>query len=166
MNVSNVLRFSSIATIFAATWFMLPVTAASASTTHHIYYQASGQCLSNDSSGDSVITACVNVAAQEWTIRQQADIDGATYSQWENGNAKCLDLAGSTGPQIVVAACGSTSDHSQFWAGPVIGNGDSYSAIANGFLPDCLTIRVPTESGIQVIASPCKGNAVSLWWAD
>jgi hypothetical protein len=165
VNTPKVLRFISIAVLTGA-GLILPVTPSYAATIYHIYYSNSGSCIGNDSSGDSVLSPCASIANQEWHIRTQVVLNGVTYNQWENGNNKCLDSSGSADSQIVVRACGSSSDQAQLWQGPVISNGDTYSAFVNDSTAQCVTIRVPAESGPPIYNGPCMGSLTGLWWAD
>ena len=164
MNRSKRLRFISIPIVGALASAGLILTAAPsyAAPTHLITNAKSGTCLTNNSSGQSVLGPCSGAAAT-WHIRAQISLNGQTYNQWENGNSKCLGLAGSTGPQLVIGGCSPTSDHSQFWHGP---GTNVFTQVTNGHTGFCAgTKGSATGNGTLVIEGACNSGSVSQMWA-
>jgi len=170
MNVSKRLRIISIPIATAIVSAGLIATASpsyAAAPRYRIFNVAAGQniCLGNNSSGQSHIVRCTAPAkAQEWHIHQRISLGGRIYVQWENDSNKCLGLAGGSGPQLVVGACGSTTDRSQFWHGPPIlaFNGQMMENAKNGNCAGTKGSRISLHT--LVIEGPCiPGSRTQLW---
>ncbi len=155
------LRFKMAATCFATALLSVGATAAAspsdAASVYQIVNWQSSLCLGSTSSNQSEIGTCTSTTSQLWVERTHITLSGVTYYQWQNEDGNCLGLAGGTGPQLVVGACTSTSDHSQFWAGD-IANSSFMSAteIVNGHTGDCVgTKGSGTSSGTLVVEGGC-----------
>jgi len=167
MNVSKRFRFMfiSIAAVVLSVGLALPAMPSYAVTTYvFVNFDNTNFCLGNNSSGQSDVGECFGTPSQTWHVHQTTPIGGTTYKQWENGNNKCLGLAGSTGPQLVIGACSSTSDHSQFWLGPP--TGDIYGSITNGHTGQCVgTVGGKINGGTLVIEGACVSGGTQWWLA-
>jgi hypothetical protein len=170
MNVSKCFRFISvaIASVLVSAGLVLAASPSYAAGNDEIENQGATVahggtliCLGNNSSGQSDIGVCSGTPSQLWHVRQQITLNGLTYNQWENGNSKCLGLAGSTGPQLVIGACSSTSDHTQFWWGPAL---RSNSEMINGHTGLCAgTKGSGTVGGTLVIEGTCAATPTQEW---
>ena len=173
MNVSKRIRFSfiSISAVLVSAGLILTAVPASAATVYQFKNNGSQLCLDNNSSGQSDLNGCDYLATELWILRAQVTLTNpltgkpATYNQWSTGG-KCLGLQGGTGPQLVIGACSSTSDHSQFWWGPTIST-SNYSAMINGHTGKCVgTKGSGTGTGTLVIEGTCTVGPTQQWQAD
>jgi hypothetical protein len=172
VNVSKGLRFSfiPISAVFVVAGLILTALPASAANEYQFKNNGSQLCLDSNSSGQSDLNGCDFLSTELWIVIAHITLTNpltgkpATYNQWSS-DGKCLGLAGGTGPQLVIGACSSTSDHSQFWWGPTISN-SNYSAMINGHTGKCVgTNGSGTSVGTLVIEGTCTVGPTQQWQA-
>jgi hypothetical protein len=112
----------ALVTVLAGAGVVLPASASYATSYFEIYNYGANMCLGNTSHGQSDIGPCTGDSTQTWSVNATITLKdpltgkNAPYSQFKNVAGKCIGLAGSTGPQVVVGPCSATTDHSQFWS--------------------------------------------------
>jgi hypothetical protein len=138
---------------------VLPASASYATTYFDIYNYGANMCLGNNSHGQSDIGPCTGDSTQTWfvnatiTLRDPLTGKNEPYAQFKNVAGKCLGLAGSAGPQVVVGPCSGTSDHSQFWS-------SSLTQFCNGQPPSCYTYVNGHTGGVMGAIGTSAGSLV------
>jgi hypothetical protein len=166
VNVAKFFRCISpaIVGVIASTALVLVASPAyAASSPFTISNRSNSMCLGNNSSGQSDIGPCSGSMSQIWQINNQTTVGGVLVSQFLNEKGKCLGLAGSTGPQLVVGTCSSSSDHSQFWQ--QVSTSGGFVLLKNAHTGTCAgTKNGGTGAGTLVVLNTCNSNSLTQQW--